>query len=233
MVGHPDDQSYAIWRGPLPRVGFFNVTAASPVITDIITTNYASLYMFVGPLTAGVTVALGFYSDSTKVNLLILKSWVIRGGQSVSVIVPSLGNFAEMKVSTAQAGTINTQINIAPVNTPVLIDSYPDSGNIVNDPGNVAVASQVVDYFPPFVQEGEGQLMFAPTDALGKLNVAVNQINEGGTIDGIVYESLGPTVPVGPILYKTSRKPVKVTITNTDAGAAHGYAVWASLIGKG
>lgn len=231
-MGHPDGQNFPIWQGSAISTGLHNVVSGTPVVNQWTTVNFASAYILVGPLSAGVTAVLAFFADAAFTQQIILKAWIIRSGNSVSVITPALGPYARLNVNTAQAGTIATGIVIVPVNTPVPGDVYPDSGNTVRDPLNLATPNQVVDYFFPFVSEGEGLLVFTPTDATGKLSIAVNEVNEAGTIDGIAYTNPGPVASTGPIFFKSSRQQMKVTITNNDGAANHGYSVWASLIGK-
>jgi hypothetical protein len=232
MPGHPDGQNYPLWQGTPASQGFFNVVNGTPVIVQWQTVNFNASYILVGPLTAGVSVALAYFADAARTQMIILKAYVIRGGQSLTMITPALGPYAQLNVNTSQAGTISTQIVVVPVNTPVTADTYPDSGNLIANPTVALVASQVDDVFFPFVAEGEGSVMVIPSDALGKLNFAINEVNESGVIDGIAWQAIGPAAQVGPVLFKTGRKQCKLTITNTDAGGPHGCSYYAALIGK-
>src|SRR5712691_5421853 len=104
MPGYPDDQDYADWRGPLTAAQQFTVTIATPVTISDNITNFGSLLIRCTAPVGGVSVILQFFTDSTLATQVGSMSWTVSGGALLLSVVPALGNFYTIQLTTSQAG---------------------------------------------------------------------------------------------------------------------------------
>ena len=219
-MGHPDFQDPAVWRGPVTFGQAITVTTVSTTVVDTEVTNFASVVITATPPTNGVTITCAFYTDSTKALLASFQSWTLSAGARLEVIVPSMANFLEVRVTTAQAGNQNLSLVVLPTNLGVSRIAYPRTGNSTSALNQSIALSSSQAFVLPQVIEGEGYLYANPLDASAKLNLTVRHLAQDGTALSKIAQVTG-LAAAQDLEFLTSTNPVDVLVTNTDGAAAH------------
>lgn len=219
-MGHPDWQSYANWRGPIVDIGTKIITSATPYAADAVETNYASLLVRVGTaFNNGGTASVTFYTDSTKTQQAGSFSWQL-WDCALQVIIPVLGNFAEFGLSTNNAGNQTFFVFIAPTNTTVDRPTYTSGFNQVEANSLVVPISSTSFFQLPDLIAGQVFLSATPSDATGKLNLKLVELDDTGTQQGVLIERRGFTVELN-ISTACGERILQLQISNTDGAATH------------
>src|SRR5579864_5313138 len=104
-MGHPDGQNYAIWRGPdfLASANFL-LSSGNPFMAQGLITNYASLCInFACNVPNGATVVAQWFTDATEAIPIGSMTWLVPNGYALRVIVPGVGNFVTVSITTSAA----------------------------------------------------------------------------------------------------------------------------------
>lgn len=230
-TGHPDFQSYTQWRGPILFKGAYSITSPQSTGSSGFVTNWASLLIRV-VLTSGtgVTVTVTYYDDQTLTNKAGTYQWICSFAPvTLSVVVPNLGNWAVVSISTGQAGANAGTAYVAACNLLVPGPRYQVTPNAASGFSVNIIAGATLSTLLPYVAEGNGTVFAQCSVATAPYTVEVDHLNEGANI---LDEPARVASVTGPQLlnYIASAYPLLLKITNNDA-AAHTYTYHAQVLG--
>lgn len=215
-IGHPDNQDYVNWRGPILFSGALNITTVSSVNIPTYVTNFASMLLRIAQTSGiGMTVTVTYYNDATLGVPAGQYRWILNNATELKVLVPNLGNYAQVAIFTSQAGTQGGIGYIELNNLIVPAPRYPVTGN-VSSGASVAIANGAsFTAVMPFLIEGDGSAFCQCSSATGPFTMEVDAFDESQTLIGQAFRFNGVT---GPQLFsfKTSINPVSFKITNGD-----------------
>ena len=222
MPGHPDGQNYAIWRGPqfLASVSQ-GLNSVTPINASGQVTNFASLVLNVnGGSASGVTVTVSWFTDQTATLLLFNQVWNVPAGTQLSVIIPCVGNFVQVQITTPAVPIIHIAVSIYPTNTPVSAPRYFSVGNEVSGNFRSIAASTTVIASLPRIASGEGHFFLRDDVNSGKFNIAIGTLNLDGTFNiPMVTQDPLTTGFFGDL--RCPDDPLGIFIQNLDGVAAH------------
>jgi hypothetical protein len=232
-MGHPDGQNYAIWRGPdFNAQATFMLSAATPFNAQGLITNFASLCInFAANVPLGGRVVVQWFTDATLAIPLGSMVWRVANGQSLNVIVPAVGNFVTVAITTTNVGAVGCPISVYPTNTSVGVTSYWSVGNFVQNPNVSIPASSVLKFQLPYVAEGSGYCMGIDPNATGHLQLKINFADETFTFLGVIGQINTLAGPVA-IQFIANPNPIYVSIQNTDGAAAHACTFYCGVDGR-
>lgn len=222
MPGHPDGQNYAIWRGPdFLATNAFNLSASNPCNVQGQVTNYASLIVNVfANNPGGIAVQVEFWTDSTLSIATLQLNWQLPQGVGLNVILPCLGNFVTAIITTPDVAATTSPISILPTNSVVQKPQYQTPGNRINSLTTSIPASTTVIIPMTWIAAGEAHVFFKDIAASGKLQYQVIEVAQNKTRAGTLFENDIP-VTISQADMATSDVSIGMSITNTDAAAAH------------
>jgi len=214
---YPDYQSYANWRSPVYAYeALWPLSAANPFTQAGYLTNYQSLVINAGQFGAdGGTVSVEFYSDNTLSQNLFGYSWAVAQTQALHVIVPILGNYAVFTVTTPNAATVDTFIEVQPMNTPVQSPRYINSLNFVAGQ-TVSIPLSTTRVFPfPNITEGPGTWFISDPAVTGKFSARISFLDR--TASEVNYLQYITTVGANNTgQFYAPNSPIGFVIQNTD-----------------
>lgn len=229
--GHPDFQDYVNWRGTLYKVGSFAITTVAPVNVAEYVTNFASLYLNVQLASGtGITITVNYYTDATLANFAGTFTWILASAPvGMQVIIPNLGNYVTVAVTTGQTGTQAGTLSITPTNVAIPSVRYPVTGNYQHGFSVNINASATLTAPFPYVSEGNGQGQVQCGNATAPYTIEIDELNEGANILDNAFRVSGVT---GPQTFTWISGPVPnvLKITNTDT-VAHSYTYHAAILG--
>ena len=231
-VGHPDFQEYATWRGPALFSGALTITSVTPKTISGYVTAYASAYVTVAQTAGtGVTVKISFYTDSTLATQVGPSDvYVVNNSVALNVLVPCLGNFMVVNISTAQAGNQTMSVGVTLSNVQVPAKRWPAAGNRVASLGVIlGVGGQLTAQLPQ-VMEGDGYFSISKSNAAADSNAYVQEENEAqAAISRLV--TMSPLQSAISTPFQCGPNPVQVVINNGAAGNQT-FIYWCSVVGR-
>jgi hypothetical protein len=233
VTGHPDDQAYASWRGPdFAAAGGFPLSNANPFTTQGFITNFASLALFCNISSpGGVQVSVNFYTDDTMAISVGGFSWAVPFGVLLHVIVPGLGNFVKVTITTTDLPVHNANIAVYPTNTPVAVAAYQGAGDYVQG-FNVSVpASATVTALLPYVAGGAGYVFLADRNSTGHLTGRVVTVKADGTSQARLVD-WNTLASFQSQEFAAPEQSIRVEVDNTDGAAAHTVNYFCSVGGR-
>jgi hypothetical protein len=218
-LGYPDYQDYPNWRGQVYAAGSFSIQSASPKTVAEYVTNYASTYIFCQcTALTGVTLTVTFYTDATESIQCGQMVWVINEGCFVSTIIPNLGNYISVVVSTAAVMAQTATLIISPTGLATAYPVYPTPNT------GLVLTGQTCDSSLPYsdtlaqVRDGTGFIYFNPEAGAANYTIIINEMSEQGAIIGAVFKVNAPTGPfTGNFIAGTN--PLQINVTSTSATA--------------
>lgn len=223
-VGYPDFQAYAnATAAPIADQDAFSLVSGSPFTAAGYLSNYPSSRIRVVPsgTTIGATCLVQFYLDASLAVTLGSYSWTVAASGGLAVIVPNLGPYVVLTVSTTSAVANNTAIQLTPLVAACASPRYIAVGNSAEVLGNVIPASGSATITMPFVAEGPGYWYVNPRDTAGQLTATVWELSENGSrilkVDSV---AAGFTTAQSRLIYGSARL-LQVQVTNTDAANTH------------
>lgn len=233
-MGHPDFQSYANWRGPIiASQTAFPLSPANPFHVETVVTNYASLFLRVtGAAFNGIPalIVCMFYTDSTKAIQLDSFVWQTTFNAELSVLVPVLGNYMTLDITTTTAGPTNTRITCIPQNLAPTSCSYTPAGSEAIGQNVLVAASTELDAIMPVIREGRISAYVRDTAGSAKFNINLNELDQTGAVIS-EFASLPLLAAPATIEALGGTNPIRLRIFNTDGAAGH--TVNYRLIGDG
>lgn len=225
-TGSPDGQAGTQQHGQV-IVGKFSaaIAAGVTVLYSGPSAAWASFQIRVTTQTFGCVFSVAWFADSALTQGVGTDTWNVNHSTGLSAIYPVEAPFCKISVNNdtttaAITGTIyviGTQINAEVIKYPVTAQSLLLT--------NIAVlASATNSYHPSFIARGGGLFTFTPSDALGKLNVAIFAEDDGFNHLGTLYTLTGPTAPVS-VLLSFPDQPLGVNVTNTDGAGPHSFGL--------
>jgi hypothetical protein len=224
VPGHPDYQNYANWRGPLiASNAAFALTAANPFNASAVVTNYASLCLDVTTVnTQGANVALTYFTDAGATVQVGSQSWDLMANVELSVMVPVLGNFVKLAITTVNPGAGNVSVVCFPTNTPVLSARYQHVGAHQHGTAVTVLASSTQQFVMPRIVEGPMTLFYRDRVVSNKLSFALFLANNDGSAGDRLYFD-GPPATVQTVSLLGHNQPMLFQCNNTDAVTAHTF----------
>lgn len=218
-IGHPDNQDYVNWRGPILYDAALAVTTVSSVSIATYVTNFSSMYLRITQTSGvGMTVTVTYYNDATLGVPAGQFRWILNNNTELKVLIPNLGNYAQVSIFTGQAGTQGGIAYIELNNLAVPAARYPVTGN-ASDGSGVSIASgSSFTAVLPFLIEGDGSAFCQCSSATGPFTIQLDAFDESGTSIGQAFRLLqvmGPQL----LAFKTGINPVSFKITNNDTVA--------------
>lgn len=191
MTGHPDDQTYANWRGPLlGAFATYNLKNTTPVNVAGYVTNFQSLLVSVSLAgAAGYSIAISWWTDATQNILVASNQWTVSASQQIQMLVPTLGNYVTIALTTSSVPGFNINVAFAPTNLAVPSAKYVNSGNI-NFQSSFSVPAGTSSIFPlQFVSEGRMHWYASDVGSSGKIQLRISMLtasgSEAATIDQV------------------------------------------------
>lgn len=233
MTGHPDDQTYANWRGPLlDAFATYHLSAATPVSVAGYVTNFQSILLFVSLAGAnGYQLSITYFTDATQNIQTGSGSWTIAVNQSVQMLTPIMGNYALIQLSTTSVAGFNVNLAFTPTNVGVPSTRYPCPSNF-SFRMSFSVAAGVTLIAPfSFIAEGPGHYWASDVASSGKLQLRISMLTalgaEAATITQVnTLTSQQDGTFIAPPL------GVAVVIQNTDGAVAHSVSFFAAIDGR-
>jgi hypothetical protein len=228
-TGHPDFLAYATWRGPPVVSQAYSVAMGSPLSWSQYVTQFAALQLSltVGS-NEGVTLNLGWYTDSTFATIIENNSWQVYNS-GLQCIVPILGPYVDVQLSNGLATTATGELYVAPLNVPTPAARYQSGFNVVQSNAEAVTASTTVSFQLSQVVEGTAWLTLNPADATGKLNATVTELTANGGNGGTLLAVDGFTQPV-TLSCGCGRNVLQLNVTNTDATGPHSLGYYLRTI---
>lgn len=232
MTGHPDDQSYASWRGPLlGSATAAHIDSTHPITVQGYVTNFASIFLFLSNINpVGLQVQVVFFVDATQAQLCGSTAWTIRQGGGLSCYTPALGNFVVITLSTNDATGGTILYTFAPSNTPCSSARYNSSGALVEQFNQSIAANTTSNFSLQTVAEGPASVYFNDLAASTHLSFGVITVSDSGVRTGRILFVAAPATVFNGVLY-VPRGPIAVQVVNNDGAAAHSFD--ASLVVDG
>lgn len=217
---YPDYQSYANWRGPLlANESSWELSSSNPFTAAGYVTNYASLIAHVTcNSSTGLTVAASFYTDNTLTTLIDTINWILPPGAALSAMIPALGNYVAIGVSTSDATAEPTVIAIFATSTNVTSPKYFFDQNYVSGFDVSIPASTTEGYNLPYVSSGKCSIHFQDLSASGKVSASLWTINAAGTRQDRLYNTNNST-GVNDVTLEVPSVPLQLEVDNTDTSA--------------
>jgi hypothetical protein len=232
-MGHPDGQNYAIWRGPdFLASASFALSNANPFMAQGLITNFASLCInFAADLPAGATVVVQWFTDSTEAIPVGQVTWLVPNGYELHVIIPAIGSFVTVAITTTSVPAFNCPISVYPTNTSVGVTSYWAVGNFVQRSNVVIPAATTSQFNLPYIAEGNGYVYGIDPGATGHLQLSVRDYDQAGVLQGVIAQI---NTLAGPITqnFIAPAFAVAVTIQNTDGAVAHNCGFYLAIDGR-
>jgi hypothetical protein len=233
MTGHPDDQSYASWRGDIIAANSaFSLSLATPFHANAIVTNWQSLTLEV--ITAqlsGATVTVTYFSDPTFAIITGQLQWQISNTCDLQCIVPVLGNVMALDISTSGVAAGNLSVMCLPANNAVSATRYWQPKNTAhNTAHSIAPLGTFTDDLP-HVSEGPGYLYFRDRQNSGKLTMGLFAVNPDNTLGNRLYFDDTPARPFNTT-FIGARHPIAIQIANVDAVNTWTFDYWLALDGR-
>lgn len=222
MPGHPDGQNYAIWRGP----DFFassaqHVDSATPIVAQGLVTSYASLVVNANSaITGGITVTADWYTDATFAIRTVRQQWDLPTLMNLDAILPCLGNFVQVVISTTSVAGGSIPASIYPTNTPVDAPRYVSTKNILGGNAVVVPAATTLEFTLPAIGAGKGHVYFEDVTASTKLTAKVATLKIDSTQDRPLVNIPNPVTSFQSD-FNAPDLPVGIFIANGDGVAAH------------
>lgn len=220
MPGHPDGQSYALWRGNAILTAIETVTIASPFAFDATVTNFASLMVHVQTAAGnGGDITAAFYDDAGHTKFAGQFSWQ-PWACDLQVTIPILGNFLHFTITTPNAGNQVFTCYLAPSNVVVTRPVYTAGFNQVAAFGVSVGAGATVQLQFPDIAAGIVYLAVSFGDATAKLQFEVDELDHSGNgLDALIQ----PQTSQFPVYALTAcgERCLNFKIINTDGAAAH------------
>lgn len=222
-TGHPDYQAYAQWRGPSLYFANFSLVSGSPFFEQLNVTNFASLDLYVNAFAgAGFTVQVGYFNDAGATQFTGGYKFVIsQAGTTLQTCLPNLGNYVQVFISTAQAGTQTLSIGIGPNNTGATRPQYPLNTNVVEGVNVTIPASTTLTAYLPYIIEGDATVLLNPRNGAATTVLLVEEMTEANGVAGRLVDVPSMTGPVSAA-FLTGTSQVRININNTDT-AGHQY----------
>lgn len=224
MPGHPDGQNYPVWQGTPNFQAGAVVTSVAPLVMDATVTNFASLHIRITNVTGAITATFTDYADQAKTKVAFSCFWIIVTNTVLDVTFPSVAGFAELVMTTGQAGNQTADVLLQPTNVsePKRVYTLGGFSQFVNFQ-NVAAGADFFDTMH-FIMQGSGYLFLAPSDASGKLQFTLFDRSEAGAPQGTIYFNPGSAGVIGPIPVMQDVFPVVLQVHNTDGVGGHTFS---------
>ena len=222
--GYPDWQNYPAWRGSVFSNESGSCTTADPYQVTEYVTNWQSLFFQVSNPSQGCTVAATYWTGPFVSPAVANLFWVLNAGVEVACITPVLGNWLQFTVTTAEAGTCDFDVTLAPLNVPVAKSIYPLPGNASAGHNITLAASGTENLLMPQTMEGIAYFEGRETDAAGEIQFTIQDQNEAGTEIREDYFTVMPTATtLVQAQFAMQRYPINIAIRNNDAANSHTF----------
>jgi hypothetical protein len=233
VTGHPDDQAYASWRGPdFAASSGFPLSNGNPFQTQGFITNFASFAIFCAPTNpGGATVVVNFYTDDTLTIPVGGFSWAVPNGTLLHNVIPGLGNFVVIHITTTDAAANTMQIAVYPTNTPVGAPSYSGPANYVQGFNVNVAASSTVTALLPYVAAGKGYIFLADRLSTAHLTGRIVTVRADGTSQARLVD-WNTLTPFQSQEFVAPGQALRVEVDNTDGAASHQVNYFCSVDGR-
>lgn len=183
--------------------------------------NFASVFLNVNPSTVnGVTVNLEWFLDASLTVFLESQTWVVPIQSKLTCVVPAMGNYCTLSITTASAAGGTCAVSLYPSNIPADGIHYLGTVHSIAEVAVPVPISGAIFATFPSVAAGDYTLFGTDTGSSGHLTFTVTLANENS--------SAGPTVLLqfAPVTHFTQEfssgdDPLLVTVSNSDAAATH------------
>lgn len=232
MPGHPDGQSYAVWRGtPLFASASAPISNGNPIIVTGLITNFASIRIRASTSPAnGMTINCQYFTDPTLTVPVGGYSWGVPNGMSLDVLAPALGNFVQVTVSTTTVAVFDIALAVLGMNVGVSAPTYPFANNDVSATTVSVAASSSVIVPLLFVMAGRAHFWWRDITSSGKLSFFINALALNGVPGVGITTNAAPVTQVSGD-FTIDATPLCVNISNSDT-VAHSAGYFLSIDGR-
>lgn len=224
-VGYPDDQAFPNSSGPpIADNPAFSLVTGSPFTGAGFVTNFPSCRVRVVPSGSaiGATCTIAYFTDATLAEQLGTFTWIIGPSGNLAAIVPNLGPYVQITVSTVSAVANNTAIQLTPLTAACASVRYIAVGTDATALNTSVALSSTAQLTTPYVLEGPGYWYFNPRDNSAKLNAVMWELSENGSRQFQLDQVQGAVAATNRPLFGAPRL-LQLQVTNTDATAAHSF----------
>lgn len=227
QYGYPDFQSSPQWAAGFQSGSDVDVTSAASITVDSPTASFASTYLSVSQSSGtGVTVTVTYYVTSAKTATVATWTYIVNTNSSLNVILPNIGIYLEVVISTGQSGTQVIDWQLQLVNTPVTVPTYPVPTNYEGAYDTSIGAGATRTVYMPQVMEGTLHTFIDFHAGGADATVYWYEYTESGAIKGILAY-LSNLTNSANVDVATGRNPVALVINNNGT---HGRAMDFSLL---
>ena len=223
IVGHPDWQEYANWRGLLAG----NPTTLVPPGTNnfgpYVVTNYASLFLDFKPLSGKGQIFVTYYTDTTLNNEIDYFSWYWFTGSLLQVYVPNLGPVAVVDIENDSGANVTALFFVEPMNVPVAKLTYEQNPGVDARLGATIAGGATVNVYTLALVGGPAYIHFDANTGYNKLSMVISAVDYN---QNVTSEYFKVNVPSGPVnaSFIAPQAPLQVRVVNTDAVNSYTYS---------
>lgn len=222
MTGHPDDQTYANWRGPvLGAANNVHIDSTHSITVQGYVTNFSGIQVFLAPTSFnGIFLVASFFVDATLATFTGQKQWQLGKGQDMRCVMPALGNYVQLTLSTTDVAGGQVSYAFTPTNLAAPSTRYNGIVEAQAQTGLSLAANATVLVLATFLAEGPGYVYFNDDLASAKIFCALSFANPDGTEGARIFIK-----PVGvqqaQQTFYAPDSALLLHLQNTDGAAAH------------
>lgn len=223
MAGHPDDQTYANWRGPLlGSATNVHLDSTHPITITGYVTNFASIFLDIyNVFTKGMSVQVAFFTDATLAQLCGSETFVLLQDQNLNCFVPALGNYVRIILATTDATGASIAYTLAPSNQPAASPRYQSVTAVAANKNQSIPASTTIIVTLSELASGPGWWFVFDPGSTSKFQARLVLVNQDGT-EGSILDLISTVANVYRAQFVAPQEPVGIAIQNTDT-VAHNF----------
>lgn len=221
MTGHPDDQAYANWRGPLLGAATTaHIDSTHPITVKGYITNFSGIQVAVFGVGnfSGIFLVASFYTDATQSQFTGQKQWQLAPTQNINCVMPGKGNYVVITMSTTDVAGGTVSYAFSPTNLAAPSVKYNGilglaAGNAVSIPATTVQIS-----IPGFLAEGPAYWFLNDHNGSGKIQGGPCLIDSNGNSGALIAFKVATVQSQGGSLIAPDFS-IGMFIQNTDAVA--------------
>lgn len=228
MPGYPDYQTYPQWTGANMLAGLaMNYPTGVAVLYAGPAPAFASLHLRIGPATGFGSVTVVWSLDAAFTEQVGTDNFNVTFRTALFAVVPVEAPYVRVSVSVTSVAAMTGAQYMTGTNVAAAAPTTRTTPQTLHPTAVSVAASATSDSYIAFLMGGHGNLYIAPADAAGKLNFALQVVDQSDALQWTLFESDAPAAPASAMVH-VPVQIVRLRVTNTDAAAAHSYS--ASLV---
>lgn len=223
LVGHPDWQEYANWRGQLTG----NPTTLIPVGVNnfgpYVVTNYASLFLQFAPTSGNGQIIVHFYDDIAATNEIVHFTWDWYTGSTLQVLIPILGSVCVVEVDNDSGADVTASYFVETTNMVVTKLTYQPNPTVDERSGVTIAGGATVNVYTLALVGGPGTIYFDANTGYNKLSMVVSAVDHNQVVQyGLWKVNIPATAVTQQLIFP--QVPLQVRVVNTDPTNSYSYS---------